>query len=53
MQRLLGASAEALQRSLFEGIQDSHVEVCEIAFVPSGHGQAMNARGGGHHSVLT
>lgn len=47
------ASAQALQHSLFEGIQDGHVEVREITFVPSGHGKAMNPRRGGHHSVLT
>src|SRR5882762_9472517 len=46
-------SAQALQHSLFEGIQDGHLEVREIMFVPSGHGEAMNARRGGHHSVLT
>ena len=50
---LPGASAQALPHSLFEGIQDGHVEVREITFVPSGHGEAMNARRGGHHSVLT
>jgi hypothetical protein len=49
----LGASAQALQNSLFEGIQDGHVEVREITFVASGHGEAMNARRGGDHSVLT
>jgi len=43
----------ALQHSLFEGIQDGHVEVREITFVPSGHGEAMNARRGGHHGVFT
>jgi hypothetical protein len=48
-----GASAQALQHFLFEGIQDGHVEVREITFVPSGHGEAMNARRGGHHSILT
>jgi hypothetical protein len=51
--RQLGASAQALQHFLFEGIQDGHVEVREITFVPSGHGEAMNARRGGHHSILT
>jgi hypothetical protein len=47
------ASAQALQHSLFEGIQDGHVEVRKITFVPSGHGEAMNSRRGGHHGVLT
>jgi len=49
----LGALAQALQHFRFEGIQDGHVEVREITFVPSGHGEAMNARRGSHHSVLT
>ena len=53
MHSSLGASAQALPYSLFEGIQDGHVEVREITFVPSGHREAMNARRGGHHSVLT
>ena len=48
-----GASEQALQHSLFEGIQNGDVEVREITFVPSGHGEAMNARRGGHHGVLT
>jgi hypothetical protein len=47
------ASAQALRHSLFEGIQDGHIEVREITFVPSGHGEAMNASRGGHHGVLT
>ncbi len=47
------ASAQALRRSLLKGIQDGHVEVREITFVPSGHGEAMNASRGGHHGVLT
>src|SRR4029077_20308879 len=37
------APAQALRHSLFEGIQDGHIEVREITFVPSGHGEAMNA----------
>ena len=53
MHSSLGASEQALQHSLFEGIQDGHVEVREITFVPSGHSEAMNARRGGHHAVLT
>jgi len=44
-------SAQALRRSLLERIQDGHVEVREITFVPSGHGEAMNASRGGHHGV--
>jgi hypothetical protein len=47
------ASAQALWRLLLEGIQDGHVEVREITFVPSGHGETMNASRGGHHGVLT
>jgi hypothetical protein len=47
------ASAQALWHSLLEGIQDGHIEVREITFVPSGHGEAMNASRGGHHGVLT
>ena len=47
------ASAQALRRSLLERIQDGHVEVREITFVPSGHGEAMNASRGGHHGILT
>ena len=47
------ASAQALRRSLLERIQDGHVEVREMTFVPSGHGEAMNASRGGHHGVLT
>jgi hypothetical protein len=38
--------------SLLEGIEDSHVEVREIAFVPRGHGEAVNASRGGYHGVL-
>ena len=53
MQSSLGASEQALQHSRFEGIQDGHVEVREITLVPSGHGEAMNARRGSRHSVLT
>ena len=51
--KLAGCFGKALQHSLFEGIQDGHIEVREITFVPSGHGEAMNARRGGHHGVLT
>jgi hypothetical protein len=47
------ASAQALRRSVREGIQDGHVEMREIAFVPSGHGEAVNASRGGHHGILT
>ena len=39
--------------SLLEGIQDGHVEVREIAFVPRGNGEAVNASRGGYHGVLT
>jgi hypothetical protein len=52
-QKLADASAQALRRSLLEGIQDGHVEVREISFVPSGHSEAVNASRGGHHGVLT
>jgi hypothetical protein len=47
------ASARALRRSVPEGIQDAHVEMCEIAFVPSGHGESVNASCGGYHGILT
>jgi hypothetical protein len=40
-------NAQALRHSLFEGIQDGHIEVREISFIPSGHGEAMNASRGG------
>lgn len=46
------ASARAL-RSVPEGIQDGHVEMREIAFVPSGHGEAVNASCGGDHGIFT
>lgn len=48
-----GASARALRRSVPEGIQDGHVEMREIAFVPSGHGEAVNASRGGYHGILS
>ena len=41
------------RRLAFEGIQDVHGKVSEIALVPSGHGEAMNACRGGNHPVLT
>jgi hypothetical protein len=44
---------KALRHSLFEGIQDGHIEVREITFVPRDQGEAMNASRGGHHGVLT
>jgi hypothetical protein len=47
------ASARALRRSVPEGIQDGHVEMREIAFVPSGHGEAVNASRGGYHGILS
>jgi hypothetical protein len=47
------ASARALWRSVPEGIQDGHVEMREIAFVPSGHGEAVNASSGGYHGILS
>ena len=53
---ILDVSIGDLDRScecLLEGIQDGHVEVREITFVPSGHGEAMNARRGAYHSILT
>src|ERR1700730_14514282 len=46
-------SAQALRRSVPERVQDGHVEMCEIAFVPSGHGEAVNASRGSHHGILT
>ncbi len=51
-QPMRGRLARALRCSLLEGIQDGHVEVREITFVPSGHGEAVNASCGGHHGVL-
>jgi hypothetical protein len=48
-----GSPARALRRSIPEGIQDGHVEMREIAFVPSGHGEAVNASCGGYHGILT
>jgi hypothetical protein len=38
---------------VLEGIQDRPIEVCEIAFIPSGHGETMKASRCGHHGVLT
>jgi hypothetical protein len=39
--------------SLPEGIHDGQGEVREITFVPSCHGEAVDASRGGYHGVLT
>jgi hypothetical protein len=46
-------SARALPHSVLEGIQDSHIEMREIAFVSSGHGEAVHTSRGGYHGILT
>ena len=46
-------SIGSLRRLALKGIEDVDVKVSEIALVPSGHGETMNACRGGDHGVLT
>ncbi len=46
------ASVRGRRRPLPERIQDGHIEMREIAFVPGGHGEAVNASRGCYHGIL-